>query len=159
MKIKLISVGKIKEKFYREAISEFEKRLTRYCKLEIVEVADEKTPDNASDKEEEIIKSKEAEKISKHIKDGTYIVALCIEGKQLSSEEFASTISKLGNEGKSDITFIIGGSLGIHDSIKNKANLKLSFSKMTFPHQMFKVVLLEQIYRSFRITANEPYHK
>lgn len=159
MKISIICVGKIKEKFFRSAIDEYSKRLSRYCKLEIVEVADEKTPDNASEHEVELIKDKEGERILKSLrKDGT-IIALAIDGKMLSSEELADKIQRLGIGGESHIQFIIGGSLGLSDKVSKEADMLLSFSKMTFPHQLMRVVLLEQIYRSYRIIQNEPYHK
>lgn len=159
MKVTILCVGKIKEKFYRDAIAEYEKRLSRYCKLEIVEVADEKTPDNASELVELQIKEKEAERMEKYIKDGAYIIALAIEGKQLDSVELSEKIEQLGTGGTSHIIFIIGGSLGLADRILKRADYKLSFSKMTFPHQLMRVILLEQIYRSYRIMNREPYHK
>lgn len=159
MKVTILCVGKIKEKFYRDAIAEYEKRLSRYCKLEIVEVADEKTPDNASELVELQIKEKEAERMEKYIKDGAYVIALAIEGKQLDSVELSEKIEQLGTGGTSHIIFIIGGSLGLADRILKRADYKLSFSKMTFPHQLMRVILLEQIYRSYRIMNREPYHK
>lgn len=159
MKITLITVGKVKEKFYKDAIAEFEKRLSRYCKLEIVEHTDEKTPDNASYLEEHKIKEKEGERILSSIKDDMYVIALAIEGKQLSSTELANKINKLGIEGKSSIAFVIGGSLGLDERVLKRADYKLSFSPMTFPHQLMRVILLEQIYRSYRIISGEPYHK
>lgn len=159
MKITIITVGKIKETYLKEAISEYSKRLSKYCKLEIIEVADEKTPDNASESLEEIIRSKEAERILKHIKEDAYVVTLEINGKQLASEELASKIDKLGVQGISHIAFIIGGSIGLGKEILEKSDFPLSFSKMTFPHQLMRVILLEQIYRSYRIINGEPYHK
>lgn len=159
MKVTILCVGKIKEKFYRDAIAEYEKRLSRYCKLEIVEVADEKTPDNASETAELQIKEKEAERMEKYLKDGAYVIALAIEGKQSDSVELSEKIEQLGTGGISHIIFIIGGSLGLAESILKKADYKLSFSKMTFPHQLMRVILLEQIYRSYRIMNHEPYHK
>lgn len=159
MKITLLTVGKIKEKYFTMAIDEYKKRLGRYCKLEIIEVADEKTPDNASGHEEDIIRAKEGERLAKYIKDGAYVISLAIHGKQYSSEEFADKIDKLGINGVSHIIFIIGGSIGIDKNILNNSNELLSFSKMTFPHQLMRVVLLEQIYRAYRINAGEPYHK
>lgn len=159
MKITLITVGKVKEKFYRDAIAEFEKRLSRYCKLDIIEVNDEKTPDNASEMEEIKIKAKEGDRILASIKDDMYVIALAIEGKQLSSTELADKINKLGIEGTSSIAFVIGGSLGLDERVMKRADFKLSFSPMTFPHQLMRVILLEQIYRSYRIIAGEPYHK
>lgn len=159
MKISIVCVGKIKEKFFRMAIDEYSKRLSRYCKLEIIEVADEKTPDNASEHEVSLIKDKEGERILKNINADAYVIALAIQGKQLSSEELADKIEKLGIQGISHIQFIIGGSLGLSDRVLKQADLLLSFSKMTFPHQLMRVVLLEQVYRSYRIIQNEPYHK
>ncbi len=159
MKVTILCVGKIKEKFYRDAIAEYEKRLSRYCKLEIVEVADEKTPDNASETVELQIKEKEAERMDKYIKDGAYVVALAIEGKQLDSVELSEKIEQLGTGGTSHIIFVIGGSLGLSEHILKRADYKLSFSRMTFPHQLMRVILLEQIYRSYRIMNHEPYHK
>lgn len=159
MKITVICVGKVKEKFYRMAIDEYMKRLGRYCKPEIIEVADEKTPDNASAHEAELIKDKEGERILKNIrKDGT-VIALAIEGKMLSSEQLADKISQLGVKGESHIQFIIGGSLGLSEKVLKEADMLLSFSKMTFPHQLMRVILLEQVYRSYRIIQGEPYHK
>ena len=159
MKITLITVGKIKEKYFADAIAEYAKRLSRYCKLEIVEVADEKTPDGASEALENQIKEKEGERILSKVPDSAYVVALAIEGKQLDSEELAEKMEKLNVSGISHLVFIIGGSLGLTPKVLNRADFKLSFSKMTFPHQLMRVVLLEQIYRSFRIRNNEPYHK
>jgi 23S rRNA (pseudouridine1915-N3)-methyltransferase len=159
MKITLITVGKIKEKYFTDAIAEYAKRLSRYCKLEIVEVADEKTPDGASEALENQIKEKEGERILSKVPDGAYVVALAIEGKQLDSEELADKMEKWNVNGVSHLVFIIGGSLGLTPKVLNRADFKLSFSKMTFPHQLMRVVLLEQVYRSFRIRNNEPYHK
>ena len=159
MKITLITVGKIKEKYFTDAIAEYAKRLSRYCKLEIVEVPDEKTPDGASESLENQIKEKAGERILSKISEGAYVVALAIEGKQLSSEELADKMEKWNVNGISHLVFIIGGSLGLTPKVLNRADFKLSFSKMTFPHQLMRVVLLEQIYRSFRIRNNEPYHK
>ncbi|CDD66843.1 ribosomal RNA large subunit methyltransferase H [Firmicutes bacterium CAG:882] len=159
MKITIVAVGKVKEKFYRDAIAEFEKRLSKYCKLEIVEVADEKTPDNASASQELQIKAKEGDRILSSIKDDMHVIALAIEGKQLSSTELADKIDKLGISGRSSIAFVIGGSLGLDERVIKRADFKLSFSPMTFPHQLMRVILLEQIYRAYRIIAGEPYHK
>lgn len=159
MKISLITVGKIKEKYLKDAIAEYTKRLGKYCKLEIVEVADEKTPDNASETVENQIRAKEAERILKYVKDDAYVVTLEINGKQLSSEELADKIDKLGVQGISHIIFIIGGSIGLGEEVLRRSNYALSFSKMTFPHQLMRVILLEQIYRSYRIIHGEPYHK
>ena len=159
MKITIITVGKIKENYLKDAIAEYSKRLSKYCKLEIVEVADEKTPDNASEVVEEQIRSKEAERILKYVKDDAYVVTLEINGKQLTSEELADKVEKLGVQGTSHIIFIIGGSIGLGKEVLEKSNYALSFSKMTFPHQLMRVILLEQIYRSYRIINGEPYHK
>ena len=159
MKISIITVGKIKEKYLKDAIAEYSKRLGKYCKLEIIEVADEKTPDNASRIVEDAIRSKEAERILKYLKDDAYVVTLEINGKQLSSEELADKIDKLGVQGTSHIIFVIGGSIGLGKEVLEKSDFALSFSKMTFPHQLMRVVLLEQVYRSYRIMNGEPYHK
>ncbi len=159
MKITLIVVGKIKEKYFTDAVKEYAKRLTRYCKLEIVELEDEKTPDRASEAEEVQIKKKEGERILKAVKDGTYTIALAIEGKKMTSEQFAKKIETLGIQGKSQINFVIGGSLGLDERVLKNAEEKISFSDMTFPHQLMRVILLEQIYRGYRIIYNEPYHK
>ena len=159
MKITVLTVGKIKEKYLRDAIVEYTKRLSRYCKLEIIEVADEKTPDNASETVETNIKNKEAERFLKYIRDDAYLITLEIKGKQLTSEELAQKIDTLGVQGTSHIIFVIGGSLGLGEEVLKRSNYALSFSKMTFPHQLMRVILLEQIYRSFRIIKGEPYHK
>lgn len=159
MKITLITVGKIKEKFYVDAIAEYSKRLSRYCRLDIVQVADEKTPDSASQLQEQQIKDKEGERILAQIRDSSYVAALAIEGEMLSSEQLAEKIDRLGVGGQSHIVFVIGGSLGLSEAVLRRADYKLSFSKMTFPHQLMRVILLEQIYRSYRIIHGEPYHK
>lgn len=159
MKISILCVGKVKEKFYRDAIDEFSKRLSRYCKLEIIEVADEKTVEEASDTEIKIVKDKEGERLLKNIKEDAYVICLCIDGKQLDSEELSEKMEQLAIQGKSHICFVIGGSLGLADAVIKQADYKLSFSKMTFPHQLMRVILLEQIYRAYRIMNNEPYHK
>lgn len=159
MKIILITVGKIKEKYLRDAISEYGKRLSRYCKLEIVEVADEKTPDQASEAMDENIRAKEGERILKYIRDDMYVITLEIGGKMLSSEEFARKIETLGVQGKSSIAFVIGGSIGLGKEVLKRSDYALSFSKMTFPHQLMRVILLEQVYRAYRIINGEPYHK
>lgn len=159
MKITIICVGKIKEDFYRKAVSEFEKRLSKYCKLEIIEVQDEKTPDGAGEAIEEQIKEKEAARIIKHLKEDAFVYTLEIDGKNPDSVSFANQINKLAIQGKSHIQFIIGGSLGLHQSVCKRADQAISFSKMTFPHQLMRVILLEQIYRSYRIIMGEPYHK
>jgi 23S rRNA (pseudouridine1915-N3)-methyltransferase len=159
MNISIITVGKLKEKYLKDGIEEYKKRLTRYCNLEIIEVPDEKAPENLSEKEAEQIKAKEGCAILKHLKENTYPIVLAIEGKNFSSEEFATQISTLAVNGNSHLTFIIGGSLGLSTEVLNTAKLKLSFSKMTFPHQLMRLILIEQIYRGFRIIGNEPYHK
>ncbi|WP_294354011.1 23S rRNA (pseudouridine(1915)-N(3))-methyltransferase RlmH [uncultured Clostridium sp.] len=159
MNITVIAVGKLKEKYLKQAIDEYAKRLSRYCKLDIIELQDEKTPDNASEKEELMIKEKEGKAILSKIKDNAYAVAMDLKGKQITSEELASFISNCGVMGNSNIVFVIGGSLGLSDEVIKRANYKLCFSKMTFPHQLFRVMLLEQVYRGFRIINNEPYHK
>lgn len=159
MRITICCVGKVKEKFYCQAIDEYGKRLSRYCKLEVKEVADEKTPDNASDTVNDIIKAKEGERLLSCIKDEAYVIALAIDGKMLDSVQLSQKIDNLGISGKSDIVFVIGGSLGLDKRVLDRADFKLSFSPMTFPHQLMRVILLEQIYRSYRIMKNEPYHK
>lgn len=159
MKITVITVGKIKEKYLKDAIAEYSKRLGKYCKLEIIEVADEKTPDHASETVEDAIRAKEGERILKYIKEDAYIITLEINGKQLASEELAEKIENLGVQGTSHIMFIIGGSIGLGKEVLARSNYALSFSKMTFPHQLMRVILLEQIYRSYRIINGEPYHK
>ncbi|MGE4572540.1 MAG: 23S rRNA (pseudouridine(1915)-N(3))-methyltransferase RlmH [Candidatus Izemoplasmatales bacterium] len=158
MKIKIISVGKIKEKYFKNAIDEYSKRISKYSKLEFLEVPDEKAPESLSDKDMEIIKDKEGEKILSKI-NNEYIIVLDIFGNQLDSIDLSKKIIDIFSYQSSDIVFIIGGSLGLSKQVIDKANLKLSFSKLTFPHQLMKVLLLEQIYRSFRIINNEPYHK
>lgn len=159
MNIKIITVGKLKEKYLKDAIAEYAKRLTRYCKLEVVELADEKTSENASQKEEEMVKDKEGKNILQKIKDNEYVIALDLKGKHITSEEFAEFISEKAVMGQPNITFVIGGSLGISQEVLARADYKLCFSKMTFPHQLFRVMLFEQIYRAFRIINGEPYHK
>ena len=159
MKITLITVGKIKEKYLKDAIAEYSKRLSKYCKLDIIEVSDEKTPDQASETVEEGIRSKEGEKILRYIKDDMYVITLEIAGKMLTSEELAERIEKLAIQGKSSIAFVIGGSIGLGKEVLKRSDYALSFSKMTFPHQLMRVILLEQVYRSYRIMNGEPYHK
>ena len=159
MKITLICVGKLKEKYLTMGVAEYAKRLSRYCSLDIIELADEKTPDNASEAFEQSIKKKEGERILKYVKDDSFIIALAIDGTMLSSEEFAYKIDTLGVTGTSHITFLVGGSLGLADEVLKRADFKLSFSKMTFPHQLMRLIFLEQIYRAYRINHNQPYHK
>ncbi len=157
--ISIICVGKIKEKYWNDAINEYSKRLSRYCKINIIEVADEKTPDNAPPAIEEQIKKKEGDRIIQNIDSGAYVCALAIGGKRYSSEGFAKFIADQQVSGSSHIQFIIGGSLGLHESVLKMVDSQISFSDMTFPHQMMRVILLEQIYRGFRINRGEPYHK
>ena len=159
MKITILTVGKIKEKYLKDAIDEYAKRLSRYCKLQIVEVEDEKTPDGASAAMEDQIKEKEAARLSKCLDEEAFLITLEIQGKMLDSESFSKTMEQICLRGKNHIQFVIGGSLGLHTSITERSDLALSFSKMTFPHQLMRVILLEQVYRSFRIQNNEPYHK
>ena len=159
MRITIICVGKIKEKYLNDAIQEYSKRLSKYCKLEVIEVSDEKTIENASDAVNKQIKDREGERILKYIKEDAYVITLEILGKMITSPELAEKIENLGIRGISNITFVIGGSLGLSDNVSKRADYKLSFSKMTFPHQLMRVILLEQIYRAYRINNNEPYHK
>ncbi len=159
MRITLLTVGKIKEKYLRDGIAEYAKRLSRYCRLEIVEVADEKTPDGASEAEELQIKAAEGDRLMKQIRDSDYVIALAIDGKMLDSVELSQKIESLGVQGHSSIVFVIGGSLGLSDAVLKRADYKLSFSRMTFPHQLMRMILLEQIYRAYRIMNGEPYHK
>ena len=159
MKITLLTVGKIKEKYLKDAIAEYSKRLSKYCKLEIIEVADEKTPDNASEVVENVIRDKEGERLLKYVKDDAFVITLEIKGKMMTSEELAEKIDTLGIRGVSHIMFIIGGSIGLGEDVIKRSDFALSFSKMTFPHQLMRVILLEQIYRSYRIIGGEPYHK
>jgi len=157
--IRIVVVGKLKEKYLKGGIKEYLKRLQPFAKVEIIEVADEKEPVNASPADEMNIKKKEGERILKHIKSDSFLFVLAIDGKQLSSEELAEKLNQLALQGKSDITIVIGGSLGLSDNILQKADFKLSFSKMTFPHQLMRLILLEQFYRAFKIIRGEPYHK
>lgn len=159
MHIKIIAVGKLKEKFFADAVSEYEKRLSRFAKVEIIELADAKIPDKASAAEEAAVIKTEGDKILSKIPQGAYVYALCVEGKQASSEKFAAQLANLALTGKSEVVFIIGGSLGLDARIKARADVRLSFSEMTFPHMLMRVVLLEQVYRAFKINAGESYHK
>ncbi len=159
MKVTILAVGRIKEKFYADALAEYGKRLGRYCRLELIQVADEKTPDGAGAALERQIKEKEGMRLLGQIRDSSYVVALAVEGMQRSSKELADRLSQLGLHGHSELTFVIGGSLGLSEAVMRRADETLSFSRMTFPHQLMRVVLLEQIYRCFRINAGEPYHK
>jgi len=159
MNVKILCVGKIKEKFYTQAIDEYAKRLSKYCSLSIIEVPDEKTSENASDTEMAIVKDKEGQRLLKHINDRDFVIGLAILGQQLDSVAFSKYIENLGIQGNSSIVFVIGGSLGLSDDVYSRCDYQISFSKMTFPHQLMRVILLEQIYRAMRIIKNEPYHK
>lgn len=159
MRITIVCVGKIKESFYREALAEYAKRLSKYCRFEIIEVADEKTPDGASDILCEQILKKEADRILAKLPNDGYIISTAIEGKKYDSIAFSRKLEDITLKGVSHIVFLIGGSLGIHKELKDKSDLLISFSDMTFPHQLMRVILAEQIYRAFRIQKNEPYHK
>ena len=159
MKIKIICIGKLKEKYLLDGISEYSKRISKYSDIEIIELQDESIPDNPSQKEIEAIKKKEADKIKTHIDSHDYTCALALQGKQLTSEELAEKLLDITVQGYSTIDFLIGGSLGLDDNLVTNSNLALSFSKLTFPHQLFRIILLEQIYRSFKINNNETYHK
>lgn len=159
MNITIIAVGKLKERYIKEAVGEYSTRLLKYCRLEIIEVPDEKAPETLSPAQELLVKDKEGQGILKHIKEDSYVIALAIQGKQLSSEDFAALINDLGIRGRSNIAFIIGGSLGLSDEVLKRADYKLSFSLMTFPHQLIRVILLEQVYRGYRIITGAPYHK
>ena len=159
MKITILCVGKVKESFMREAVGEYRKRLSRYVKLDIVEVADERTPDHASEKEEAIIREKEGELLFRKLEPDDVVIALAINGMQHDSLSFARMMDHFGVSGKGNVVFVIGGSLGLSDQLLKRADKQLSFSKMTFPHQLMRVILLEQIYRSYRIIHGEPYHK
>lgn len=159
MRITIICVGKVKEKYFREALSEYSKRLSKYCKLDIIEVDDEKTNENAGEHEMDITMEKEAARILSKIPDNSYVISTAIEGKKYDSVGLSKMINQKGISGCSHITFIIGGSLGLHKTVKDVSSELISFSDMTFPHQLMRVILLEQIYRSYRIINNEPYHK
>ena len=159
MRITIVCVGKVKEKYFTGAIDEYSKRLSRYCKLEIIEVPDEKTPDGASEALNQQIKEKEGRRILDKIPEDAYVMVLAIEGKQPDSVELSRKIQVLGVRGESHIVFVIGGSLGLDVQVMRRANEAISFSRMTFPHQLMRVILLEQVYRAYRIMNNEPYHK
>lgn len=159
MEYRILSVGKIKEKYLTQAIQEYAKRLSRYCKLNFVQVSDEKTPDRASEAQNEQIKAMEGERLLKHIREQDYVIALALEGEMPDSLQLSRKLEALGIQGKSTVDFVIGGSLGLSPAVLHRADWKLSFSAMTFPHQLMQVILLEQLYRSFRIACNEPYHK
>ncbi len=159
MNISIIAVGKLKEKYLKSGIDEYLKRLSSYAKVEVIEIPDEKAPEELSLSEMEQVKQKEGEKLLSKLSQDTYVIALAIDEKMKSSEELADTLDKLATYGKSKIAFIIGGSLGLSNEVLQRADEKLSFSKMTFPHQLMRLILLEQVYRAFRINRNEPYHK
>lgn len=159
MKITVVCVGKVKEGFYRDALAEYGKRLGKYCRLEIIEVSDEKTPDGAGSLLEEQIKEKEGRRILEKLREDAFVCTLEIGGKKLSSEGFARWMENLTVGGTSHVTFVIGGSLGLHESVSRRSDFSLSFSDMTFPHQLMRVILTEQVYRAFRIIHGEPYHK
>lgn len=159
MKITLLTVGKVKEKYLRDGLAEYGKRLGKYCRLEIVEVADERTPDGASAAEEEQIRRTEGERLLRGIRETDYVIALAIDGTMPDSVELSDKLEKLGIQGESSLVFVIGGSLGLSDEVLCRADYRLSFSRMTFPHQLMRLILLEQIYRGFRIMRGEPYHK
>lgn len=159
MNITIISVGKLKEKYLKMGIEEYSKRLGSYAKIDLIEVADEKAPENLSDADMDIVKKKEGERILAKIGADTYVIALAIEGKMKSSEQLAEDIQSLMTYGRSKVAFVIGGSLGLHEDVMKRSDEKLSFSKMTLPHQLMKLVLVEQVYRAFRIIKGEPYHK
>jgi 23S rRNA (pseudouridine1915-N3)-methyltransferase len=159
MNITIATVGKVKDKYMKMGIEEFSKRLKPYANISIVEVADEKAPENLSEADMEIVKKKEAERLLAKIGESDYVIALAIEGKMKTSEELAAGLESLATYGRSKVSFVIGGSLGLHESIYKRADELLSFSKMTFPHQLMKLILMEQVYRAFKIMKNEPYHK
>ena len=159
MNISIITVGKLKEKYLKQGIDEYLKRLTAYAKVEIIEVSDEKAPEELSETEMLQVKQKEGERILAKINPDAHVIALAIEGKMKSSEELADTMDKLATYGKSKVAFVIGGSLGLSEDVLKRADEKLSFSKMTFPHQLMRLVLVEQVYRAYRINRGEPYHK
>ncbi|WP_018663431.1 23S rRNA (pseudouridine(1915)-N(3))-methyltransferase RlmH [Heyndrickxia acidiproducens] len=159
MNISIVAVGKLKEKYLKQGIEEYVKRLSAYAKVEIIEVADEKAPEVLSDAEMEIVKQKEGKRILDKISPDTYVITLAIEGKMKTSEDLAAGIDHLATYGKSKIAFVIGGSLGLSRDVMQRGNESLSFSKMTFPHQLMRLILVEQIYRAFRIIRGEPYHK
>ena len=159
MKVRILTIGKLKEKYLVNGINEYVKRLNAYCKVEMVEVLDEPIPDNASENVENIIKDKEADKIVSKIKDDEYVIVLDLHGKEIDSVQFSKHIENCMIQGKSTITFVIGGSLGLGKSLLQRANYRLCFSQMTFPHQLMKLILVEQIYRAFKIMNNQTYHK
>ena len=159
MKIKVVTVGKLKEKYLKDGIAEYSKRISRFAKLEMIELADEKTPDKASESENQKILEIEGQRILSKVGDRDFVIALAIEGKTFSSEEFSKQLEEASIKGFSTLTFIIGGSLGLSSSVKNRANLSVSFGRLTLPHQLMRLVLVEQIYRAFTIQQGSPYHK
>ncbi|MCY7847980.1 23S rRNA (pseudouridine(1915)-N(3))-methyltransferase RlmH [Bacillus haynesii] len=159
MNISIVAIGKLKEKYLKQGIDEYIKRLSAYAKVDIIELPDEKAPENLSDQDMKIVKDKEGERILSKISPDAHVIALAIEGKMKSSEELADNMDRLATYGKSKVTFVIGGSLGLSDAVLRRADEKLSFSRMTFPHQLMRLILLEQVYRAFRINRGEPYHK
>lgn len=159
MKIRVIAVGKIKEPYMKKGIEEFRKRLSRYCRLEIIEVKDEKAPEGLSQMQKQAVKEREADRVLKYIRHTDHVIALAIDGKSFTSEEFAQRLDSLAIGGCSNICFVIGGSLGLHDKVLKRADMELSFSAFTFPHQLMRLILLEQIYRAYRIINGQPYHK
>lgn len=159
MKIKIIAVGKLKEKYLKQGIAEYEKRLGKYCKFEIIEVPDEKAPENLSELEMIQVKEKEGQKILAKISDNDYVFALAIQGKEITSEGFANQIDQLSTRGTSSFTFVIGGSLGLSDEVMKRSDAQISFGRLTYPHQLMRLILTEQVYRAFRIIKGEPYHK
>ena len=159
MNIKIVTVGKLKEKYLVQGINEYAKRISAYAKLTFVEVPDEKAPENLSDAQMSQIKEKEGQRILAKIKDGEYVYALAIEGQNPTSEAFAKQFDQLGIQGKSQLVFVIGGSLGLSEAVMQRSDAQISFGKMTFPHQLMKLILVEQIYRAYRINTNAPYHK
>ena len=159
MNISIVCIGKLKEKYWTEAAGEYSKRLSKYCSLQIEELKETRLPENASAADEEAVKVSEGEEILRHIKKDAFVITLEIKGKALSSEGLAEKMEQLALDGKSSVAFVIGGSLGLSDAVSRRANFKLSFSAMTFPHQMMRVILLEQIYRAYKINKGEKYHK
>lgn len=159
MRIRIVCIGKLKERYWSEAVEEYSKRLSRYCELEIVQLKEARLPDRASLADEQNVIFEEGQSILKNLKEGSHVITLEIKGKELSSEGLAAYLGELQLEGKSDLTFVIGGSLGLSEQVSARADFRLSFSRMTFPHQMMRVILLEQIYRAFKILRNETYHK
>ncbi len=159
MRIRIVCIGKLKERYWSEAVEEYSKRLSRYCELEIVQLKEARLPDKASLADEQNVIFEEGQSILKNIKEGSQVITLEIKGRELSSEGLSAYLGELQLEGKSDLTFVIGGSLGLSEQVSARADFKLSFSRMTFPHQMMRVILLEQIYRAFKILRNETYHK